>query len=172
MIEIVGPTLFAHNYYYENIIKLHLSTFVCKGDIKLVNNSARYILRAKAMSYFMISENTTVNISSNTVYKVAIQDCNFGIDSLPVCPIQFNSKSSKLDKEGNLTFSIIANQNIHTTSLDLPGEDKALGYCTWLAGSAFNTRTAKEVYKSTLCKEHCSRSECQKNYSIECLPMF
>ena len=89
VIELSGSVQVICNSYYENIIKLHMSTLVCIGQIKLFKNLARFILRAKAISYFALSENTSVNISFNTVYKVAMQDLIFSADSKPICPIQF-----------------------------------------------------------------------------------
>jgi len=65
VIYFVGPMCFIKNDYYETIIKAHLTVVACKGNINLTRNYARQILTAKHGSYFLLLENTTINISEN-----------------------------------------------------------------------------------------------------------
>ena len=75
----------------------------------------------------------------------------FGINSQRICQFQFNSKAyGNLDRKSKYSFRVIAHYNVHMTSKNLPGEDKSLSNCTWLAGTAFQSTTAEVVYKKVL----------------------
>ena len=94
------------------------------------------------MSYFALSENTFVNMS-RLQYKIALI---VATSSNLICPIQFVGKFYKTD----FTRMIVAYENVHMTSEDLPGEDKSFGNCSWLAGSVVRKYTAKYVYNKTI----------------------
>ena len=151
----VGSVLFMNNSYYTNIIELHLSIGLLKGYIELTGNIARKIIKAKSGSYFILMENSTVNMSQNSVYAVAKQARTFGDDSRPICPIQFHSFYGKIDKKRkgaqlqNLYKVLMLNNTVHMLK-NLPGEDISFGNCTWLAGTAFLTTPAKFVYQRVL----------------------
>ena len=154
----VGSVLFMNNSFYTNIIELHLSIALLKGYTELTGNIARKIVKAKSGSYFILMENSTVNMSRNSVYVVAKQARTFGDDSRPICPIQFHSFKGNIDKkrknqEGiplqNLYKVLMLNNIVHMLK-NLPGEDISFGNCTWLAGTAFLTTPAKFVYQRVL----------------------
>jgi len=147
VIELSVSVKIISNQYYENIIKLHRSTLYCNGKVSLLKNKARFVLNAKPMSYFTISENTFVNISFNTVYKVVKHDYTYNINSAKlICPIQFTGNFN----ETSLILMIVAHKNVHMTSEDLPGEDKSFGNCSWLAGTLIRKYTAAYVYNKTI----------------------
>ena len=151
-IHFKGPVIFMNNTYYANIIELHLSVGMLQGSIQLTANVARQILKAKRNSYFMLQENSIVNMSQNTVYIVATQIHSFGVNSRPICPIQFFSFRGNIDKSPtvNLPYKILMLENLHMISRDLPGKDMSFGNCTWLAGTAFYKAPAKSIYQQVM----------------------
>ena len=72
----------------------------------------------------------------------------FRINSERVCPFQFYGYRN-LDKVQNYSFIVIVIENLYMTSKNLPGDhqDESFGDCTWLAGTAFQTKEAKDVFK-------------------------
>ena len=141
-----GPIYVSNNSYYTNIIKLQMSTLICKCHVEVVNNHARQILEAKGGSFLVIKYDATLNVSFNTVYMVAVHEATFGINSQRICPFQFNSKRN-LDRKINYSYRIIAHYNVHMISKNLPGESKLFSNCTWLAGTAFQSTKAADVFK-------------------------
>jgi len=82
---------------------------------------------------------------------VAIQEQTFGINSKRICPFQFNSKGyGNLDGKKKYNFRVMVHYNLHMTSKNLPGEGTSFSNCTWLAGTAFYSTKAEEVYKKVL----------------------
>ena len=154
-IRFKGPVLFMNNSYYRNIIELHLSVGILQGSIELTANVARQILKAKSNSYFMLQEHSTVNMSKNTVYIVATQVQQFGVNSWPICPIQFYSLSENIDNYTlvNLSYyyKILMLENLQMISKGVPGKDMSFGNCKWLAGTAFDNVTLPEsVYQQVM----------------------
>ena len=99
-------------------------------------------------------ENTTLNVSFNTIYKLIKQTITLGISTRPVCGIQFYSNKGSLDSlnatELPLYFKVIALNNTHMISKNLLGKTFSFSNCQWLAGAAFHTRNSAEVYNKTL----------------------
>ena len=65
-----------------------------------------------------------------------------------VCGVQFYSRKGNLDSLNitELPFKLIAVNNTYRTSKNLL-DNFLYTNCSWLAGTAFNTRTSTEVYK-------------------------
>ena len=151
MVALKGPMFVKNNKNFNNMLKLQFSILVFMSYIEVSSNCARQILMAKSGSYLIITENTIVNISLNTVYMLAVQERTFRINSERICPFQFySSKDHNLDKRQKYSFQVIAFENLHMTSKELPGNDKSFGNCTWLAGTAFLMATAKDVLSKVL----------------------
>ena len=145
-LRLTGTTNIANNSLYKNIIKLHLSGIALQHNITITNNTARHIYDG---SYILIIENTTLNMSFNTVYKVVRLPLTIGISTKTVCGAQFYSTRGNLDKvnEKEWSFKVIAQSNTHMTSKKLPGSSLWYTNCQWLAGTAFHTAKPTEVYK-------------------------
>ena len=144
--RLIGTTYITNNSLYINIIKLHLSGIALKHNITITNNTARQVYDG---SYILIKENTTLNMSFNTVYNVVRQTLTTGVSTKTVCGIQFYSKRGNLDKvnDKEWSFKVIAENNTHMTSKQLPGSTLFYANCQWLAGTAFHTAKSTEVYK-------------------------
>ena len=142
----IENTSITNNSFYESIMKLHLSGSIFQANITIVNNTARQIFYG---SYILIWENTTINISYNTAYILVRQAITMGINTRPVCGVQFYSTQGNLDKLNitKLPFKVIAVNNTYLTSKKLPGLSKSYTDCQWLAGTAFHKRNSTEVYK-------------------------
>ena len=151
MIVLQGPISVKSNTNYNNILKLQFSILIFKSYIEVSSNRARQVLIAKFGSYLVVTDNTIVNISFNTVYMLAVQERTFRINSERTCPFQFYSnKYGNLDRMKKYSFQVVAHENLHMTSKDLPGDDILFGDCTWLAGTAFQMATAKMVLSKVL----------------------
>jgi len=143
-----------YNRYYHNIIKIHMSPIFFKQFVEISNNSARHILRAsKDGSYFTMTHNTTVNITSNVVYMVAKQEHRFAVDLRRICAIQFYNKYGNMDKrlnEINNTFQLNIIGNLYMISKNYQDKDESIQNCTWIADSAFHKANSDDVYNRTL----------------------
>jgi len=143
-----------HNRYYQNIIKLHMSPIFFREFVGISNNSARHILRAsKDGSYFTMTDNTTVNITNNTVYMVAKQEHRFGVDLRRICAIQFYSSYGNMDErlhEINNTYQLNMLDNLYMISKYYQNKDESIQNCTWIADSAFRKARSEDVYNRTL----------------------
>ena len=148
MMRYSGTTFITNNSLYKNIMKLHLSGTIFQHNITIVSNTARQIFYG---SVILIHENTTLNVSFNTVYMVIRQTLTVGVSTRKVCGVQFYSEKGNLDKLSvtEWSFKVIALSNIHMTSKNLPGHSLLYTNCQWLAGTAFHKRTSAEVYKHT-----------------------
>jgi len=127
------------------VIKLHMSRLISKGNIHFTNNSVRYIVRAKDMLYFMVTQYTEVTVSYNTMYKIARQDRAYKTDSNPICPIQLAGKFQE-DLDFKINCKVVVYNNLHMTSKNLLGEDKSFGNCTWLAGPASHNQKVLNMF--------------------------
>ena len=129
-------------------MKLHLSGTIFQHSITIASNTARQIFYG---SVILIYENTTLNVSFNTVYMVVWQTLTVGVSTRKVCGIQFYSDKGNLDKLSTTewSFKVIALNNTHMTSKQLPGNRLFHTNCQWLAGTAFHKRNAAEVYNQT-----------------------
>ena len=142
--KFIGSTFITNNSLYKSIIKLHLSGATFQHNITITNNVARQIFYG---SYILILENTTVNVSLNTVYMIVRQTFTMDISSTPVCGIQFYSVNSNLDKvdDSKWPYTVIIENNMHMTSKTFLYRT-LYNNCQWLAGTAFHTRDPREVY--------------------------
>ena len=145
--KFTGNLFITNNTFYKNIIKLHMSAAIYQHNITIINNTARQILDG---SYILIMEDTELNVSFNTVYTVVKQTLTVGINTKPVCGIQFYSKKGNLDSfKTGLPFKVIAVNNTHMISKSLLGKNFLSNNCQWLAGTAFHTRNSVEVFNKT-----------------------
>ena len=139
-----------YNHYYQNIIKISMSPLFFSGSVEISNNSARHILKAsKDGSYFTMTDNSTVDITNNTVYLVAKQEHRFGVDLRRICAIQFYSKYGNMDKKMDqvrTTFQLNIIGNLYMISKYYQDNDKSLQNCTWIADSAFYNARSDDVY--------------------------
>ena len=161
-----GITFITNNILYNNIIKLHFSGASFKNNITITMNTARQVFYG---SHILIMENTTLNVSFNTVYMVVKQTLTFGVGTKVVCGVQFymytnNSKEGNLDNSNvtKLPFKVIAVNNTHMTSKNLPGQNLLYHNCQWLAGTAFHTRNSTEVYKQIFNVSNLIIGDCDK----------
>ena len=147
------------NQQYNNI-SFRNCTFINNHNIESMINVTPASSRNKLSQDTFISqiihsaitpiiENTTFNISFNTVYKVVRQTLTMGVSTKAVCGIQFYSKRGNLDEvnDKEWSFKVIAENNTHMTSKQLPGNSLLYTNCQWLAGTAFHTAKPTEVYK-------------------------
>ena len=143
-----GIVFITNNSFYKNIIKLHISAAIFEHNITIINNTARQILEG---SYILITENTKLDVSFNTVYMVIKQTLTLGISTRPVCGVQFYSEKGNLDSLNGtgLPFKVIAVNNTHMISKSLLGKSFSSSNCQWLAGTAFHTRNSVDVYNKT-----------------------
>ena len=143
LVAFKGTASITNNSLYKNIMKLLLSTSVFQNNITITNNTARQIFYG---AYVLIRENTILNVSSNTVYMVVRQSLTM---ARQVCGVQFYSRKRNLDSLNitELPFKVIAVNNTHMTSKNILGNRFLYTNCSWLAGTAFNTRNSTEVYK-------------------------
>ena len=139
------------NAKYNTIFRLQFSLLRLFSYIEVSRNNARQVLMTKFGSYVIIAGNSILNISYNTLYIVVVQEITFRINSEHVCPFQFYMNKN-LDKAQNYSFKIIVNGNLYMTSKKIPGDhgDESFGDCTWLAGTAFQTKKAKDVFEKVL----------------------
>ena len=112
MIRYSGTTFIANNSLYENIMKLHMSGTIFQHNITIVGNTARQIFYG---SLILIHENTTINVSFNTIYMVVQQALTVGVSTRKVCGVQFYSEKGNLDKLSvtEWSFKVIALNNTH-----------------------------------------------------------
>ena len=77
---------------------------------------------------------------------VAVQERMSRINSDCICPFQFYSSNGSLNQAQNYHYKLVASGNLYMTSKNLPGnrDDESFGDCTWLAGTAFQTRNVFE----------------------------
>ena len=148
--KFAGTTFITNNSLYKNIMKLHSSGTTFEHNITITSNTARQVFDD---SYILIWEDTTLNVSFNTVYMVVRQTLTMGVSTRLVCGIQFYIKEGiqgnldKVnDKEWSRLFKVIAENNTHMTSKNLPGSSLLYTNCQWLAGTAFHTAKPTEVY--------------------------
>jgi len=145
-----GSIQFRHNHYYINIWKFHLSIGIFYYNISILNNTVRKILSG---SFIFIRENTTTDLSNNTVYVLVDQDLTHSINSETICTVQFYSNPIGLKNlnVSDLSIHIIMENNVHMTPKYLPGYDSPYN-CRWLAGSTFQKARlkAEDVYAKIL----------------------
>jgi len=147
-----SSTVITHNQYYENILKLHLSTVFIKGNVEISNNFVRHVIKAfKDGSYIAVMNNTTVAITNNTVHSVVRQDQSFGIQSMRICRLQFYILTNDtLDNSLNDIGKMFKINIIDNTYMILKVKKKILINCQWIIGSAFHPAKSEAVYNKTL----------------------
>ena len=142
------------NQNYQNVIRIIMSPIFFTKYVEISSNVARHILKAsKDGSYFTMTVNTTLAITNNTVYMIALQEHRFGVDSRQICPIQFYSKYGNLDKrldELNDIFRLNITHNQYMISKYYHDQDESLQNCTWIADSAFYKASSADVFNRTL----------------------
>ena len=150
-IKFIGPITITNNSMYENIAKLYLTGVVFEYNVTISHNIARQLFDA---SYFLIKENTTVDISENTVYAIAKQTVVLSVNSDPICPVQFYSETGNLDGHDEtalkLKYKIIVQSNKHLWFKYILSGCQCFDDCIWLAGTAFRTAIAKNVLSTVL----------------------
>ena len=101
-------------------------------------------------SYALINENTTLKVSYNTLYIFAVQEKILRVNSERICPFQFhNYDVNNLDNAQNYSYQVIANGNLYMTSKNIRNYE-TFSDCTWVAGTAFQKKDAKDVFKTVL----------------------
>ena len=148
--KFIGTIFIANNSLYRNIIRLYMSGSIFQRNITIVNNTARQIL--DGLYTIFMQENTMLNVSYNTVYKLFVFIRQTLTLARPFCVIQFNSNRGSLDSLNitKLPFKVVAFRNIHVTSKTLIEKRWASTNCQWLAGTAFHTQKSAEVYKQII----------------------
>ena len=128
-----GPILVMHNHYYTRIANFHLSTYTLHYTITISNNTARQILSG---SFIILRENTTVNVTRNTVYILLNQVRTYSINSEPICRVQFYTTLDNFSDASELSTNVMMSNNIHMNSKYLP--NYIYNYnCRWLSGNTF-----------------------------------
>ena len=125
-----GPILIMDNHYYTRIANFHLSTCTLHYIIIISDNIARQIFSG---SFIIVSENTTINVTGNTVYILLNQVLTYSINSEPICQIQFYTKLDFFNFS-QLSIHLSMSNNIHMNSKYLPNFKYD---CRWLSGNAF-----------------------------------
>ena len=146
-VAFTGPIIIMDNHYYTNIVNFHLSICILHYSIYIVNNTARQILSG---SFLFLNENTTLDISRNTVYILLNRIRTYSMNSEPICTVQFYTALNNLNVS-QLSIHIIVSGNIHMNSKYMP--NYIYNYnCRWLAGNAFLKAglDADKVYKELL----------------------
>ena len=150
-IKFMGPVVITQNKMYENIARLYLAGVVFECHVTLSHNLARRLFDA---SYFLIKDNTTIDIFENIVYAIVKQAVVLSVNSDPICPVQFYSETGNLD---NLTeialklkYKIRVQNNKHLWSRYMLSGCQCFGDCVWLAGTAFRRTNASNVLSTVL----------------------
>ena len=132
VILFMGNVVITNNSLFENIIKIYISFCFFQHNITITNNTVRQIYYG---SFIIMREDTILNISFNTVYMITMQSLRRGVNSKPVCKIQFQAKSNVILDNINVTklpFKIVALNNTHMTSKKLLGKSFSYTSCQWL----------------------------------------
>ena len=168
-----GPMRVMNNYYYVSLWNLYISTSIFQYRLNIYNNTARQILSG---SFILLRDNTTIDISRNTVYILLNQVRTYNINSEPICKAQFYTTLDNFSDASELSINVTMSNNIHMNSKYLPNY---IYKCRWLSGNAFlKVRLQPEIvfnkifqaYNNTVISEkikrHIPMSICQcKNYS-------
>ena len=129
IVKFNGPILCVHNHYYTSLAKFHLSVCTFQYNISICNNTARQLM---STTFIILEENTTVNISQNTVYLLFNRDLAYSMNSEVICSLQFYSGLESYNVSHFSVHAIMSN-NIHTSKY-LPNYDYN---CRWLASNVF-----------------------------------
>ena len=132
MVEFNGSILIMDNFFYTNIGNFHKSTIIVHNNITITNNTARQIMRA---TFIILWENTTINMSENTVYTLLKRVFTCSMRSEPICFTQFYTDLPDINASETLNHDhIIMSNNILMISKYLPYGDYN---CRWLIGNVF-----------------------------------
>ena len=96
-----GPMRVMNNCYYVSIWNFHISISMFQYSLNIYNNTARQILSG---SFALLRENTTVDISRNTVYILLNQVRTHNINSEPICSVQFFTKLDNFSNASELSY--------------------------------------------------------------------
>ena len=124
-VKIYGNMTVMHNHYYTNILKFYHSSTSFQNHIIIYNNIVRQITSSFII---FIKENTTLNASNNTVYKLESHPITYGMNSVPICWIQFYGKLNA----SVLSIHAVLSNNIIMSKYYLDHYDFQ---CKWLDGS-------------------------------------
>ena len=136
---------FTNNSFFDNLIKLDLSTALFRGYNELTGNCVRQILYASTTSYLFIRPNAILNISNNIVYIVVKQRNTYNNNNQRICLFQLaiNTNQDKDMHVEKLDYKIVMLNNELMISKSLQGQDMSFGNCTWLDGTAAALQTIK-----------------------------
>ena len=129
IVKLEGPILCVHNRYYTSLAKFHLSISTFQYDINICNNTARQII---STTFIALKENTSVNMSHNTVYILLDRDLTYSMNSEPICTLQFYSRLNS-SNVSDFFIHVTMSNNIHMSKY-LPNYNYN---CRWLASNVF-----------------------------------
>ena len=141
-----GPLIIADNCYFTTIARFHLSSLTFQYDINIFNNTVRQIF---ICSFVFLRENTTINVSRNTVYMLEDHFITYDKNSEPICALQFYSENDNFFPSLRiLSFHFVISNNVHMIS-----SKHFLNYdynCNWFAGSTFQKAGLQAVMMAKL----------------------
>ena len=137
-VKIYGPLTIMHNHYYTNILRFYLSSSSFQYDISICNNTIRQI---GSFSFIFLAEHATINISSNTVYKLENHVGTYSINYEPICLMQYYSETKYFNLSA-FRFHGILSHNIMMSAGLLNYNFK----CRWLDGSLFQQNVIQADY--------------------------
>ena len=141
------------NQYKTAIIQLHCSILKFMSYTEISNNYARHILQGYEGSYYLLEEDTTVNITHNIVYTIIHNSLSFDENSREMCWFQFISYRGNLDKD--ITEGIKLKFKIMLEKIKFIVPPRQITFltsrnCSWLTDTAFQTASSRSVYQNII----------------------
>ena len=141
------------NNTYEHILTLYLSVLIYENYFECSSNFARFVIKAKEVSYYILTEHSTVNITKNLVYATITTQTVYTQHLKELCIYQFTSSRGNLDEEltenKSLNYKLYWVNNTYTAP---PYEVNFYSYqkCSWLPGTAFYSSESHEVFSEVV----------------------
>ena len=137
-----------NNTYFTSVIKVRFTVLKFSGHCQIFGNQVKYIFTGLEGSYYLLNENSIVNVTQNLLYAVIQHRLAYDENDQIVCIFQFLSKEGNLDKvvtmNETLNYAIVWFENRFTAPSHL--SHSLFDNCTWLTDTAFDTSTAQEVF--------------------------
>ena len=138
---------------YENIIILYLSVLMYENYVECSSNFARFIIRAKEVSYYLLKEHSVINITNNLVYASITTAAVYNQHIRQLCYYQFISDRGNLDQEfaknNTLNYRLLLINNTYTApqyEVDFLSCNK----CSWLPETAFYSSKSCDVFNKVV----------------------
>ena len=154
MIKFLNSVIIKHNRY-KTIVRLYFSVLRFQGYSEFSDNHAHFILESTGGSYYIVKENSTINITKNIVYTVMQGNVVLNDESKPICPFQFISNqgdtAENISENGSLNYHIDLVDNVYFKPKYLvQGSNLYYKDCSWLKDTAFSSTNSSVVFNKVL----------------------